>query len=502
LKRLITVLLVLIVFWSTQLTQASAQGTTERIQGADRFEVAVNVSKKGWPTTGSAKTVVLVNYNAYADALSATPLAYRNEGPILLTHPNYLTSASKEEIRRLQPNQVIVVGGSGSISDSVLNEVRSIGIPNVRRISGLDRYEVAYQIAKELPASPKVVVAYGLNFPDALAIAPYAARNGYPILLSNKNDIPQKTREALSYRNPQGSIVVGGEGSVSASVFNQLPSPLRIGGKDRYEVAANVIKALNLSSEKSFVATGLTFADALSGSVLAAKLGSPILLTDPNTLPESTRLTIAEKDINNFIILGGLASVSQKVVSQIAGPLSGLKIVVDAGHGGTDPGAVANGLKEEDIVLDVAKRVKPKLESAGAAVIMTRESDVYPKLAERVQLANSQKADAFLSIHANASTSTAAYGTETYWDSQYFGPESKLLAEYIQSQLVSKMGTRDRGVKEAPFYVIHNTTMPSVLIELAFITNSSDAAKLANSSYREKAAQAIYEGTLNYYRYK
>lgn len=500
-KRLLSSLLVLLVFLiSNTLIAQAAEGTTERIQGADRFEVAVNISNKGWPT--GSNTVLLVNYNAYADALAATPLAYKVKGPILLTNANNLTEATKVQLQKLKPQNVIIVGGEGSVSGTVFNTVRSLGVPNVRRISGKDRYEVALQIAKEMPASDKVVMAFGQNFPDALAIAPFAARNGFPILLTDTADLPAKTREALSVRNAKASIVVGGEGSVSANVFRQLPSPTRIGGQDRYEVAANIVKTLNLSTSKAYIATGLTFADALTGSVLAANEDAPILLTNPNSLPDVIKNLITEKNIKNFTILGGLGSVSQNVANQINGSLSGLKIVVDAGHGGDDPGAHGFGLNEKDVVLDVAKRVQQKLEGEGATVLMTRDSDTYPTLADRVNFANSQNANSFVSIHANSSTSPSASGSETYWDSQYFGVESKALAQSIQNQLYTKMDTINRGVKEADYYVIKNTKMPSVLVELAFISNSSDAAKLGSPYYRDLAAEAIYQGIVNYYSTK
>lgn len=476
----------------------AAEGTTERIQGADRFEVAVNIANKGWPN--GANTVVLANYNAYADALAATPLAYKEKGPILLTHPNYLTDATKSEIQRLKPQNVIIVGGEGSVSAAVFNTVKSLGIPNVQRISGSDRYEVAYQIAKQMPASDKIVMAYGLNFPDALAIAPYAARNGYPILLTASNDLPDMTKKAVELRNAASSIVVGGEGSISANVFNQLPSPTRIGGADRYEVAANIVRTLNLNTSTAFLATGMTFADALTGSVLAANMDAPVLLTSPTYLPQVTKSLITEKTINNFTILGGLGSVSQTVVNQLSGSLAGLKIVVDAGHGGTDPGAHGFSLDEKDVTLDIAKRLQQKLQSEGATVLMTRESDTYPTLSDRVNLANSQHADSFVSIHCNANDSQSANGSETYWNSQYFGTESKALAQSIQDQLYRQLDTLNRGIKTADYYVIKNTKMPSVLVETAFITNSSDAAKLGNPTYRDKAAEAIFQGFLNYYK--
>jgi N-acetylmuramoyl-L-alanine amidase len=482
---------------------AYAQNTVERVDGKDRFEVAVNLSQKGWP--GQTDTVVLTYYNAFADALAASPLAYKNNAPILLTHSSQLTSITKKEITRLKPRQVIVVGGTGSISNNVLGELRGMGIPVVRRIGGKDRFEVAYQISKELPSNQTAVIAYGLNFSDALAIAPFAAKNGIPILLTRKDVLPSPTNQAIQTRNVKNTIVIGGEGSVGNAVFDQLRkigSSRRIGGKDRYEVAANIIRQLNLPTQKAFMSTGLTFADALTGSVLAAKENAPILLTRPNALPNSIRAIIHERKISDYVILGGLASVQQKVVSQISGPLAGLTIVVDPGHGGHDPGAIGNKLVEKEIVLDVGTRLKNKLDDAGSYVIMTRYNDTYVSLENRVKKAEEVGANAFISIHVNSYNGTKPNGTETYWNSLHSSEDSKALANEIQKELVENLGTYNRGIKEANFYVIKHTTMPSVLVEIAFISNPNDARKLADSGFREKAAEAIYQGILNFYQKK
>jgi N-acetylmuramoyl-L-alanine amidase len=287
---------------------ASEINSFERIDGKDRFQVAVNLSQKGWGD--GADTAVVGFYNAYADALAAGPLAYHLDAPILLTHSNKLTDVTKNELIRLHAKNVILVGGSGSISDSVLNEIKNLGI-SVRRIGGHDRFEVSANIAKELPANSSAIIAYGLNFPDALAISPYAAINGMPILLTRTTNIPKETSDALKNRRIANTIVVGGEGSIGQAVFNQLPNPQRIGGKDRYEVAANVVKQLGLESRKIYVATGATFADALTGSVLAAKEGASILLTRLNNVPEQTFQVLKEKNINSFTILGGTGSISE-----------------------------------------------------------------------------------------------------------------------------------------------------------------------------------------------
>ncbi|CAH0345166.1 cell wall-binding repeat-containing protein [Bacillus sp. CECT 9360] len=500
-KKIISIILLLPLLLMLHVQQSSAAEKVERMDGADRFEVAVNISKEGWPNA-PINTVVLANYNAYADALSAAPLAYSKNAPILLTQPSQLTVATKQEISRLSPKEVIIIGGEGSVSNNVAAELTSLGVSNVQRISGLNRFEVSAAIASQLPASAQVVIADGTNFPDALAIAPYAAKNGFPILLTRPSSLPAEIKTVLSARSPQKSIVVGGTASVSAQVASQLPDHSRIGGSNRYEVAANIVRTYHPNVSKAFLATGLSFADALTGSVLAAKQNAPLLLTHSSYLPEQTQEIIKEKAITDFIVLGGTASVSQKAVDQTQVGLVGLKIVVDAGHGGTDPGATGNGLVEKNVTLDVAKRLQSKLAAQGASVTMTRSGDTYPSLDERADLANRIGADVFVSIHINAFSDPSVNGTETFWNSQYASADSKELATLIQKEMVAELGTNNRGVKQANFVVIKNTKMASALAELAFVSNSKDAALLESSTYRDKAAQGIYQGISTYWSNK
>ncbi|MEC0611650.1 N-acetylmuramoyl-L-alanine amidase LytC, partial [Bacillus spizizenii] len=170
------------------------------------------------------------------------------------------------------------------------------------------------------------------------------------------------------------------------------------------------------------------------------------------------------------------------------------------GHGDQDSGAIGNGLLEKEVNLDIAKRVNTKLNASGALPVMSRSNDTFYSLQERVSKAASAQADLFISIHANANDSSSPNGSETYYDSTYQAANSKRLAEQIQPKLAANLGTRDRGVKTAGFYVIKYSKMPSVLVETAFITNASDASKLKQAVYKDKAAQAIHDGTVSYYR--
>ncbi|WP_461200836.1 N-acetylmuramoyl-L-alanine amidase [Anoxybacillus sp. TBDG-1] len=213
-------------------------------------------------------------------------------------------------------------------------------------------------------------------------------------------------------------------------------------------------------------------------------------------------------DINGYwakIVYNGQFAYVHKTylkLRNIAGsPVKGRIIVVDAGHGGKDPGAVAGGANEKTIVLEVAKLLKDKLEKAGATIIMTRETDVYPTLQDRVNIAKNNYAEMFVSIHTNSATNTSAKGAEVYYDSSTNpnGEESKKLAQYIQAEIVRMANMVDRGVKNSGLYVLRNNSVTSVLVELGFISNAEDRAKLTSAEYQNIYAEAIYQGIVKYY---
>jgi N-acetylmuramoyl-L-alanine amidase len=182
--------------------------------------------------------------------------------------------------------------------------------------------------------------------------------------------------------------------------------------------------------------------------------------------------------------------------------IKGKKIIIDAGHGGHDAGAIGpTKLYEKEVTLAVAKYLKTELEKQGAIVKLTRSSDIYLTLQERVDISNTSDFDAFISIHANSSTSRSAHGTETYFNTQYNfnGPKSTILAKYVQDALIKELKTYNRGEKTANYYVLKYNNLPSVLVELAFISNPSEESMLRSDLVRRKAAMAIAEGVKNYF---
>ena len=174
-------------------------------------------------------------------------------------------------------------------------------------------------------------------------------------------------------------------------------------------------------------------------------------------------------------------------------------VIIDPGHGGPDPGAIGiGGIRETDVVLQVSKIVKNLLSEKGVKVKLTRNNEVDLDLPPRVSFANNMGADIFVSIHANASRGKRKdiNGLETYY---YRGWRGRLLAKRIQKQILRvSPGSPDRGVKQGRFYVIKNTKMPAVLVEIGFLTGRLDARRLEKTSHRRRVAYAIAKGILEY----
>ncbi|NLI90212.1 MAG: N-acetylmuramoyl-L-alanine amidase [Epulopiscium sp.] len=172
-----------------------------------------------------------------------------------------------------------------------------------------------------------------------------------------------------------------------------------------------------------------------------------------------------------------------------------MKIVhLDYGHGGHDPGAVGNGLKEKDIVLSVGNKVTAILKNHGVKVTHSRTTDVFVELRDRAQMANKAKADILASLHCNSYSDPNAQGVETF---SYPGSGAgKLLAKSVQDNIIKdKLYTKDRGIKTANFAVLRHTQMPACLVELGFISNKEDAAILKNK--QDELASAVAKGLLN-----
>ncbi|MHA7138112.1 cell wall-binding repeat-containing protein [Rossellomorea arthrocnemi] len=285
--------------------QAKTQGQSiKRIAGNTRFSTAAEISKDGWKT---ADTVLLARGHDFPDALAGAPLAYQLNAPVLLTDKDFLNNETMAELKRLEAKKVIILGGKSAVSTTVEKSLKNMNL-DVDRIAGANRFETAAMIADRMSGKPeKAILTYGYNFPDALAVASYAASKGYPILLTQKNELPKETKVAIT--GVKEVFVIGGRAVISDSIQADLPIFTRISGSNRYETAINIIEELQMSTDRIYVATGTNFADALTGSVLAAKHQAPILLVKQNEVPAMVDQFIHQNRITDFTILGGESAV-------------------------------------------------------------------------------------------------------------------------------------------------------------------------------------------------
>jgi N-acetylmuramoyl-L-alanine amidase len=172
-------------------------------------------------------------------------------------------------------------------------------------------------------------------------------------------------------------------------------------------------------------------------------------------------------------------------------------VVIDPGHGGEDPGAIGiGGLQEKKVVLSVSLKLARRLQQQGVGVVMTRTNDRFISLKGRVALAEKVKANAFVSIHGNSLPQRSAVnGLETY----HYGAGYPL-AQSIHRSLLRRIQIRDRGIRRARFYVLRKTSMPAVLVEVGFVTGTKDSRNLVRANYRQRLADAIAEGIVQYLR--
>lgn len=348
----------------------SASGSG-RISGKDRYETSVKISETGWKTS---KYIVIASGRDFSDALCAVPLAKKYNAPIILTDGNTLSDETVNEIKRLGTDTVYVAGGEGAVSGDVLKILENkLGIKssNIKRLYGKNRYETSISIAGEVGIKDKIVIVYGKNYADALSIASIAAIKGMPIILTDKDSLPESINTYLISNKGKitGAYIVGGQGAVSESVKGNVDKLIgitskRLSGNTRYETNINALKEFENDKDIQFnnvyLAVGQgpkgnEFADALSGAVLAAMNKAPLILTY-NGLPKAAAEYLKGKVTDKTVVvaLGGEAAVPQKVLDdfnkevknsgQAAAPTqTGTSSGGSGGSGGSSSGGSSSG---------------------------------------------------------------------------------------------------------------------------------------------------------------
>lgn len=300
---------------SNDNTQSTKPYVVSRIYGKDRIDTSIQIAKSYIKTSEFA---ILANQNNFPDSLSATVLSKKYNAPILLTDAKKSDKSLIQEIKRLQTKYFVKIGGEKSISNEVAKQL----LPEkskVRSFKGADRYATNAEIIKEFKDTDTCIIASGENFADSLSIGAYATKNGYPIVLVQKNKINDVTKQALKNSKIKKCYIVGGENSISKSLEKELPQVIeRIAGNDRYETSLKIADKFYKDAEGAYLASGEVFADSLAINPIAAKFDVPLILTPKDKLPQKTLEYLEKSKIIQVAIIGGEKTVSKQIQQELA----------------------------------------------------------------------------------------------------------------------------------------------------------------------------------------
>jgi N-acetylmuramoyl-L-alanine amidase len=453
-----------------------------------------------------------------------------------------LPAAPAMEAAPAPPPAPTVTSGSGATADAssvappapvMIREIKRSPLPDGLRVTIEMDGESAFR-AERLDAPRRV-------FFDLKGARPVPALQDATLKFGD--DVVREVRLGRHPRNTT-RIVFDMEGADSYSVFT-LYNPFRLVIDFKARTAASAGSPVNAVSGSGAGSAAPVSAVGLVASLPALPL-TPPAPAKRNADPAPPAADVAAKPLAARAVSSSSPIPPAVPAANSDGKFSlarqlGLgvsRIVIDAGHGGHDPGAQGNGISEAELVLDVATRLGRLLEKQpGVEVVMTRDTDVFVPLEERTAIANREGADLFLSVHANASRNPRANGIETYFLNFASNPEaeavaarensasaramhslpdivraialnnkideSRDLADMVQRAMVRRLSSRnkqlrDLGVKQAPFVVLIGAAMPSVLAEISFVTNRQEGQLLKTGAYRQQIAEALLDAVLRY----
>ncbi|HJR26460.1 MAG TPA: cell wall-binding repeat-containing protein [Acidimicrobiales bacterium] len=299
---------------------ADAEPTFVRQQGLDRYGTAAAVSSVAF--SPGVPVAFVASGETFPDALAGAPAAAALGGPVLLVQRNALPNATVGELDRLDPERIVVLGGTSAVSQAVAQALVPFAATGVFRIEGADRYATAAEISEAFfLTADRVFVATGQAFADALTGgAGIAGTTGGPLLLVLRDSIPAATAAELQRLQPADIVVLGGESAVSAAVFAQLDQyatdPVqRKAGADRYGTGV-AVSSLFAAAPKVYLATGEAFPDALAGGAAAGFNDSPVLLVRKDCIPAAVDLEISRLMPGQVVVLGGESALGPGVLAR------------------------------------------------------------------------------------------------------------------------------------------------------------------------------------------
>jgi putative cell wall-binding protein len=298
--------------------------TVTRVGGADRYETAALISKGTFgPGVDAA---FIATGEDFPDALAAAGVAGHTSSPILLVRRDSIPQTTQDELTRLQPKQIVVVGGEGVVSQNVFNQLDAFTDGFLQRIQGPDRYATAAALSKAVyPSTAQLAfIATGRNFPDALAAGPAAAQESGPILLvPGQGPLPASVKNEIGRLKPTQLVVLGGLGAIDHNELEQLDALLPSGGDlfigagaNRFTTAVTVSQSEFAQASQVVLTTGLNYPDALSAGSPAGIAHAPILLVNPTCIPPQVNAEIVRLHASQIIVVGGTGAVGPGVLSR------------------------------------------------------------------------------------------------------------------------------------------------------------------------------------------
>jgi putative cell wall-binding protein len=307
------------------MTSRAALPTPQRIGGADRYEQSVLASQS--LSIKHADIVYVASGEKFPDALSAASIAGLHDVPLLLTARDGLPDVVRREIARLTPMTIVIVGGEASVSETVASQLsRSVTGVTVTRVAGADRFAVSRSLILDrlvgAPDSTAIMLASGAQFTDALSAAAAATELHTPVLLVDGTETRPTSDESALFtaRGTSVAIIVGGESSVSAALKTSLDATHtthRLAGPDRFTTSVAVNAAVFESADIAYLASGVSFPDALSGAPAAAHYDAPLYLVRPDCVPSVVLDDLARLAPKSIVMLGGPATLGQGVADLV-----------------------------------------------------------------------------------------------------------------------------------------------------------------------------------------
>lgn len=324
-KKIIAVItLICLIAGVSESVYAEVDYSVSRIYGKDRYETSQNIAYQF--SSEKLENVIVASGNDFPDALSGSLLSKKLNAPIILVGKDTISQKSVINFIKDRLNldgSVYILGGKASVDKNFYDSLKAAGYRNVIRLGGIDRFETNSLIVDSMNVEKgtPVILVNGLNFPDALSVSSIAASKSYQIVMSSSGKLHETTKNILKKILPDKIYIVGGTGVISTGLVYELKDTLpdlteneiiRIGGENRYATSLDLCRYFSMDSDTAIIASGSNFADALSGSALAAKMNSPIILTDGKDISQQ-RQYLDGLNYKKFILLGGTGAISEEI---------------------------------------------------------------------------------------------------------------------------------------------------------------------------------------------